>query len=98
MDPNHALPGPLRRIGRRAALLPLVLLTAAVMTGCGSGEDFDDPDPVSQVAPETASQTRVLSAQSTLASEASDPAIGFARPTERPAPSVTVPVLSAKPR
>lgn len=83
----------MRRLASTAARLPLVLLVAVALAGCGSGEDLDGADPAlsADTASPTSADPRLLAAQSTSAG-------GFVGgATERPAPSWAPVAVSGKP-
>lgn len=80
---------PPRRIAALATRLSLALLTATVLFGCGSGEGFDEPDPVLQADAGTPPGRALLSPQSAAPGEAS-------AATERPAPTLSVAVVPGK--
>jgi hypothetical protein len=85
---------PLRRIATMAMHLPLALLTAAVLSGCGTGEGFDEPDPVLQADTGGA----LFAPQSTVPGGTTGTAGVIAGASERPAPASAVPVVSGKTR
>jgi hypothetical protein len=79
----------LRRIAALATRLPLALLTAAVLSGCGSAEGFDEPDPVLQSDAGAAPAGALFSPQAAAPGETSGA-------SERPAPTSTVPTVGGK--
>jgi hypothetical protein len=84
---------PLRRIATLATRLPLVLLAAAMLSGCGTGEGFDEPDPGLQ----SDGGGALLSPQSAFPVGTSDTTDAIVGTAERPAPTAAVPVISGKP-